>query len=464
MRELISILIFSVTVCYPQDEMITVLGDSLVGKIFQGEMIREVYGDVVLTQGNVVITCNKAIQFISRNDAELIGNVIVKQDSLTIFTDEAFYYGDEKKAESFTGVKLDDRKVILTADSGEYYFNEDVAFFRNNVKLYDTTTTLTSDLLTYFRNENRAVAVDNVEIVDPENKIEADSLEHFRDTRITFADNNVKITSLTNNVVIFGNHLEDYSQRYYTIVEEDPLMIQVDTSYTTEMDSITGNTTSIQLDTLIIRAVIMEAYRDTANIFIATDSVKIIRGNFASKNDHTVYYREDEKIVTHKISEERPQPVLWYENTQLTGDSIIIFLRENKIKMLEVNDNAFILSQDEIYIKRYDQISGDRVFIHFYDGRISSTEVFGNVRSIYFLYEDDFPNGLTKSSSQSATINFADSKVDEVRLYGSPTSEYYPENMVEGRELTYTLPQYNLFLNRPGKKELLSNLDLLNDD
>jgi hypothetical protein len=48
--------------------------------------------------------------------------------------------------------------------------------------------------------------------------------------------------------------------------------------------------------------------------------------------------------------------------------------------------------------------------------------------------------------------------VSAVRLYGSPNSEYYPENKVEGKELSFTLPEYVFYKNRPTKKELLIQL------
>jgi len=442
-----------------QEEFITVVGDSLIGKLIAGESIREVYGDVVLTQGNVVVNCNKAIQYISSNNAELIGNVIIKQDTLTIFTEKAFYYGNERKAESNSGVKLDDKKVILTADTGEYYFNEDRAFFRHNVKLYDTVTTLTSSELTYFKNENRIIAVGDVKIIDPENIIEADTLEHFREMRITFADKNVSISNNVNNVIIYGDHLEDYARKFYTIVDESPMLIQIDTSFVKRDTTLAvyekDTTLSIKLDTLIIRSLVMESFRDTLNTFKAKDSVEIVRGEFASKNDFTIYYRDDQKIITNKTTVDSKQPIMWYENSQLTGDSITIFLRDNKIELLEINSNAFILSKEESFANRFNQISGERVLIFFNEEGISRFEVYGGVHSIYYMFEEREANGLTKSSSQSATIGIADNQVNEVRLYGSPTSEYYPENMVEGKEFSYTLPEFIYFENRPKKENLV---------
>jgi lipopolysaccharide export system protein LptA len=457
-----------------QDQYITVIGDSLMGKMISGESIREVYGHVVLTQGKVVITCDKAVQYLSRNNADLEGNVIAKQDSLTILTPRANYFGNEKRSRSVSGVTLNDTKVILTADSGDYFFKDDRAFFQGHVKMYDTTSTLTSEEMTYFKSQNRMIAVNNVRIVDSTNTIEADSLEYFRTTKITFANRNVKIHSSGNNTIIYGDHLEDYAQRSYTLINKNPLLIQIDSSKTqdttaalsSDKTSIAGSDSSghdikpdssaIHVDTLIIRSNIMEAYRDTINRFEATDSVRILRGAFASVNDYTIYFRNQERIVTKKMGHVRPQPILWNEGTQMTGDSIAIHLNNNRIRLLDVIGNAFLLSQNEIYKKRYDQISGEKIFIAFDSTGITSTEVKGQVLSIYFMYDKDSANGLTKSSAQNAMILFKDRKVSTVKMFLFVKSDYYPENMVEHRELSYTLPGYVIFTNRPTKKDLIN--------
>lgn len=437
-----------------ESEIMTVTGDSLVGKFLEGESIREVYGNVVLRQGNVRITCNKAIQFLGRNDAELIGNVIATQDTLTIKTEKGFYYGNQRMSRSTSGVLLDDRKVILTADSGQYYFDEDRAFFQSNVTLYDTTTTLTSDELTYFKKRDYSIATGRVKIVDAENIIQADSLEHFRNTEITFANNNVKITNIKNNTSIFGGHLEDYRKRKYTLIQIHPVLMQIDSSITLDEDSVEV----IKIDTLLINSLTMESFRDTADVFIASDSVKIIRGEFASDNDKTIYLRSEEKIITSRLNSESRQPVLWYENSQLTGDSIVIHLEDNNITMLEVEGNAFLLSQSENYSQRFDQSSGSKVLIYFDENKISRSEFYGTVYSIYNLFEEKEANGLTKSNSHSAVVYFEDSKVSEVRLYGQPVSEYYPEPQVMGNERSFMLPKFNLFENRPIRAELLKSI------
>jgi len=436
-----------------EDEKITVIGDSLVGKVVDGESVREVVGNVKLSQGNVFVTCNKAIQYLARNEAELIGNVIATQESLTLKTEKGYYFGNLKKTKSTSGIILDDTEVVLSADSGEYFFDEARAFFQTNVKLVDSATTLMSEELTYLKNLDKSIAIGNVNINDRDNIITADTLTHLRGAKYSIADGNVSIKNLRDNLTIFGEHLEDNGQLKYTLINKNPLLIQVDTTFNT--DEVDQNRVSI--DTLLIKSKVMESFRSETNVFKATDSVKILRGGFASVNDLTTYYRDEEKIITDKIREDAARPVLWYENSQLMGDSITIYLEDGQIKNLAVNNNSFMLSQNRIFDKRFDQTSSDGIDLYFFENRLERAEFTGIVQSIYFLYDDDVPNGLIKSTAHKAVIIFKDNEIDQVRLFGSPTSEYHPEVKVEGLERTFTLPKFVLKENRPLKKDFLTN-------
>jgi len=450
----IYLLIFCVSIqSQSEDEKITVIGDSLVGKFVDGESVREVNGNVKLSQGNVFVTCNKAIQYLARNEAELIGNVIATQDSLTLKTEIGYYFGNLRKTKSTSGIILDDTEVVLSADSGEYFFDESRAFFQSNVKLIDSTTTLTSDELTYFKNLDKSIAIGNVNINDRDNIITADTLTHLRRTKYSLADGNVSIKNLKDNLTIFGEHLEDDGQLKYTLINKNPLLMQVDTTFSTEEDSVD----KISIDTMLIKSELMESFRSGTNVFKATDSVKILRGGFASVNDLTTYYRDEEKIITDKISDGAEKPILWYESSQLTGDSITIYLEDGQIKNLLVNNNSFMLSRNKFFDKRFDQSSSDSVHLYFSNNRLERAEFSAKVQSIYYLYDDDVPNGLVKSTAHKAVIVFIENEIDQVRLFGSPTSEYHPEVKVEGLERTFTLPKFVLKENRPRKIDFIMN-------
>ncbi len=427
-------------------EVVRVIGDSLVGKTLDGQSVREVIGNVVMTQGNVKITCRKAIQYISTNKVKLIGDVIVVQDTVDIRTEVGYYFGDKKYAYSDTSIVLTDGRMVLNADEGYYFFDDKKAYFYDNVEMVDTASKLNSDRFYYYHTENFLEAAGHVVISDTSSSIYADSLIHYRENRKTYAFNNIKITNFQNNLIVTGEDLVDDADKNYTRITGSPMLIQIDTSK------------SGIVDTLVIESEVLESIEDSVQKLIATDSVKIIRGDFSSVNNKTIYYKDGNEIVTHKLEGDKIAPILWYENSQVVGDTVKIYLDENQIRWIDISENSFILSRNKNYPDRFDQISGSNVKMFFNDGKLKRTEVKGNVLSIYYLYEDDNPNGLIQSSSDRAKIYFNESRIYDVRLYGSPASEYHPENLVEDNEKDFVLPSFILYSNRPDKQKILSRL------
>ncbi|MBK8945255.1 MAG: LPS export ABC transporter periplasmic protein LptC [Ignavibacteriae bacterium] len=436
---IISILISLQIIAQSNQKQITIIGDSLKGKLIEGENIREVIGNVIITQDDVTITCGKAIQNINKNSAILIGNVILTQDSVVIKTEKGNYFGNEKITTSDTLVHLENKSTNLFANSGKYDLNTKIAEFKGDVLFYDSVTTLHSQKLIYEKDIEKIIATKNVEVSDSVSKINSDSLIHFRISKLTEGFGKIKIYSKENNVTIFGNQLLDDKQNNISKIFGNPFLTQIET--------LSDST----YDTLYIQSKYMEAKRDNNSKLIAIDSVKIIRGDFLSNNDFTIYDQASEEITILK-QKEKPIPILWYEKTQITGDSIYIFLDSSKIKNVDIINNAIMISQDSVYQFRFNQMSGDSIYLKFSNGDLVQTNVYGNVLSIYYLFEENEPNGLLKSSAEKYKIFIDENKVTDVKLYGSPVSEYHPENLVEGNEKAFTLPTFILYENKPDKK------------
>lgn len=438
----ISILIFSGSAAAQNGETVTVVGDSLLGRNINGESVREVYGNVSITQGNVHITCNKAIQYLSRNSAELIGNVILVQDTITVRTNSGYYNGNEKSAFSDSDVSLEDGHMLLNAKHGYYYTEEQRAYFYGNVRLKDSTSDMRADRLNYYDEENKAVAAGNVSVSDTSAVLFADSLIHHRNEKVTLGFNNVRVYNRKNNLSIFGNELTDSSKTSYTKISGNPLLVQIDTA------------DSGRIDTLFIAARLMESFGRDQDKLIATDSVKIVRGDFASLNGISILYRSEDRIFTYQREQDPLQPILWSGDSQLAGDTVNIYLKKNNLDWIDIRGNAFMLSSNPGFKLRYDQISGKNVKMYFGEHGLDKMDVLGNVLSIYYLYEDESPNGLIKSSAENAKVFFDSSRVSDVRMYQSVVSEYYPDNLVDGKEKDFTLPSFRIFEGRPDKNSV----------
>ena len=428
-----------------QNNKMQITGDSLKQIEENGMRYREVIGKVIITQGNLKINCDKAIHYFEKGEAELIGNVIAVQDTISIKTPRGYYYEETRTTFSEWGIELNDSHYTLKAKKGYYYFNEKKADFTDDVSLTDRNSVMRAKNLSYFREENKAVAVGSVMIADTSSVIYADSLEHFREKKVSHGFRNVKIFNPKNRTVILSNEFRNIDSTGYASITGKPLFVQVDT------------TADGKQDTLYISARTMEAYQDSTDRFVATDSVKMFRSNFAALNNLTTLFRKEDKIFTYRLESDLNPPVIWYEDSQMFGDSITLGMKEKKLKLIEVVQNAFMLSLNEGQQFRYDQMSGRKILIHFTEGEINRIDVDGALLSIYYLYEEKEPNGLVKASSERGKMFFKEKKIDDVKLYGSVVSEYHPENVILGKEKDFTLPGFIIYPAKPRREDFLTD-------
>ncbi|MCL5020241.1 MAG: LPS export ABC transporter periplasmic protein LptC [Bacteroidetes bacterium] len=272
-----------------------------MGYTVNGDAYRELVGHVQLEQDSTTLSCDRALQDLTRDSVSLYGDVHVKDDTLTLITERAHYSGNTKTVTSHTPVYLNDRRRTLTANSGSYDAETKIARFYGDVFVRDSSSWLKSDTLYYYR------------IPDS-----------------TIANGSVKIKSLDNNVTIYGAHFRDYGKRNYSRMTGKPLLVQVDTA------------SDGRIDTLMITGKTMEAYRDSANErFVAEDSVNIVRGSLSARCGYGIYLSSDSLVILQKT------PVVWYEDNQLSGDSIAVYIKDKNVSRVFVSGAAFAVSQSD---------------------------------------------------------------------------------------------------------------------
>jgi lipopolysaccharide export system protein LptA len=368
-----------------------------------GEDVRELIGHVLLTQENTHVTCDRALQYIRDGKFLLTGNVVVTEDSLTLRAPRGVYYRPERRAEGFERVQLDDGNTRLTAEYGEYFAEERRAYFHTHVIVVDSSSVVSADTLLYWRLTRRSIAEGHVVVRSPADRL-----------------------------TIYGGRLDHDAVRLYSRMTVSPLMVQVDSA---------GEG---RFDTLQVRGVALESYRDSTRRLVARDSVELVRTDLAATSRYACFFTAGDSIVL------RGAPVIWYRETQVAGDSINVYLKKRKLQRLLVMGNAFAVSRsDSLHPERYDQIAGDRLRMAFGTQGLSRTDVEGRAVSLYHLYDDSLANGLNRTSGDRIVMLFAEGKAETITVYGGVEGEYFPENMVRGKETEYALPGFLWRANRP---------------
>jgi hypothetical protein len=262
--------------------------------------------------------------------------------------------------------------------------------------------------------------------------VTADSLTYFRVDKHSVAQGNVKVYNKTDNITITGHRLDHWSERAFSHVTDRPVLVQVDSSGPG------------RFDTLVVRSREMEAYRDTVRLLVATDSVRIVRSDLAAVCGVARFYTGADSITLRTV------PVVWYQDTQVTGDSINVHLKNRKLDYVDVLGNAFAISRgDSNFPERYDQLTGERMRMQFADKGLQQIDVETHAISLYHLYEDSLGNGLNRTSGDRILITFEEGKVASIRVVGGVEGKYYPENLVEGKESEFAIAGFRLHTNRP---------------
>ena len=380
-----------------------VSADTLHVRRISDEDVRELIGHVLLTQEATRVRCDRALEYMRTGVFLLFGNVVVTDDTMTLRAPRGRYDRPGRLAEVFDRVELEQGGTTLRAGYGEYFAGERRAFFRTRVVVVDSSST-----------------------------VSADSLEYWRESRRSRARGRVVVESPADRLTIFGGLLDHDPVRLYSRMTLDPLMVQVDSAG------------AGRFDTLQVRGLVLEAFRDSSHRLIARDSVTLVRGDLAARARYACYYTAADSIVL------RRSPVIWYRDTQVAGDSIDVRLERRKIRTLAVNGSALAVSAgDSLHPGRFDQLAGDRLRMLFGADGLSRTDVEGRGVSLYHLYDDTTANGLNRTSGDRIVIRFASGKAERISVYGGVEGQYFPENMVRGREAEYALPGFAWRSDRP---------------
>lgn len=381
--------------------------DSLVGREIDGESVQELSGNVRIRQENVVILCDQAVRYIASGKFLLTGHVVIQDDSMTITTPRGAFFRETRHAEAYERVTLDDGVSHLEADFGAYDVDPRIAFFHTNVVARDTSALLYADTLTYERN-----------------------------LKLIHATGRVRVINADDAVTISGGDLVHDGATGHSRVTLSPVLVK--------FDSAAGGT----IDTLIVKSLVMESFRDTVRWLRATDSVHFVRNDLAGRAGSVVFYTSGDSL------ELRRSPILWYEATQVTGDSINVYLQRRVLDRIVVMGEAFAVSRsDSTYPERFDQLAGETIRMQFRDRVLRQIDVDVHALSVYHLYEDSAANGLNRASGDGITMVFADGRAKTIRVTGGVEGKYYPEPLVYRREREYQLPG---FLWRDDRPDLLA--------
>jgi lipopolysaccharide export system protein LptA len=406
--------------------------DSLVGSDTPGSAYRDFFGNVQLEHGDVNVRSDFAKQYLESNKADLIGNVIITQRTLTLRSPKIFYDGNTSISRAVNGVTIRDMETFLKADGGTYNTITRVAVMNDNVYIEDDSATIVADNIIHYRNDKKSYAYGNVWIVG-------------------------KYT----NALLYSDTLINIPAENYSLAYGKPVLFQIDSIYVPSdtiywaFDSITVNKSYFEYDTLSVTSDTMHAYREIFNEkYIFSGNVEIVKGEVRAKCGEAIFFKDDGYIQLIG------KPVVWYDSTQLYGDSIIIRMPDKELKSIESYNNSIAVSRnDTLSLKRLDQIMGERIYIEIDSSKVVGITSIGDAKSLYYFRDEEGESGADRRSTDTIKVQFIDGEVENIFWLGMTFAEFFPETFVYGKEESYYLPLFNWIDNKPSKRQVVLPLE-----
>ena len=422
--------------------------DELIGTNNEIQNTRTLLGNVQLQQGNVYVTCNSAIQYINSNKFLLKGNVVIKQETLILQSHLILYDGNTYFAIADSSVHITDKKMQLTGKKGTYSTDKMIADFYDDVKLEDDSVYIYADHINYDRKTTNSRAIGNVLVKGKYRNIflEADTIDNFPKINTTIA---------------FGNPVLFQIDTVKNLVK-DSLEINLDVQ-----DSIIpSNSEEIKFDTLSIKSDTMIAFQTKGNDkYDFLRNVEIVQNSLKAKAAKAIYLPEMEQIKlfsnlieeTNFNSESKNdifqntnlQTIIWLDSTQLRSDSVTVQLENKKLKNINSYINSIIITQnDASNLARINQIFGDEIVLFFANDTLKKIESKGNAKSVYFIENNDEPDGVIVNSAEKIIIETENGKAENIVLFKEINGKYHPEQFVFGQEMEFYLKEFFLdFIN-----------------
>jgi lipopolysaccharide export system protein LptA len=430
----------------------------------------EAWGNVHINDADTAnIYASHLRYFINKKLAFLDGGVRLTDGKGTLTTPDLEYDMTTDIGIYKHGGKVVNKKTVLTSREGYYYAGLRDVYFKQNVELKDPGYFIKTDSLLYntesqtarfiaytLIKDSRGRTIETKEgyynmqtgkaefggrpvIKDGKLTVTANSIATDDSTGISHAKGNVIIIDSVQNTTIIAGEVFNDSKKDRILATRKPLMIvkqdndsiyiTADTLFSARLTDLYGQKDSVLKDTVKGTKVMNVKNKDSTNrYFEAYRHVRIFSDSLQAVSDSMFYSFKDSTFRLYQ------DPVLWAKESQITGDTILLFTKNKKADRMKVFENSFLVNRLDPEI--YNQIKATRMDAYFKEGNIDSVRANGFAECIYFLQDEDSAyTGINDSKSDIMDIYFNNQELQKVVFRSSVTGTIWPIKQKDPKEM-----------------------------
>ena len=432
-------------------------------------------GNVVFKHDNALMYCDSALLYREANRFEAFGNVHIHQaqDTVDIYCNYLDYDGYTRLARLRELVQMEQGENTLLTDSLDYDRMSGIAYYFDYGSIADSLNVLSSVYAEYSTVDKTAVFYNDVVLQNDNFTLYSDTLHY---------DTNTKIATILGPTTIEGDSGIIYATRGTYRTEEDVATLldraeivsgsrwmtgdsliydrpahfadlygSVILRDTAESMELRGNhvmyNDSTEYGEAIDHAYIYE-YSDSDHLFTGADRMQLIKvdsvNNIAKGVGNVRTWRRDAQAVADSmiyltrdsVMKMYGRPFVWSGLSQVTGDSIRLFMKNGSVERALIGENAYM--SQHLRNKYYNQMRGREVEAYFHEGEMDSVWTRGNAETIYFSEnKDSIQTEQTHTQSSEILTQLENREVVRILLLGQTKGRTKPIFLVEETDLVY---------------------------
>ncbi|MEZ4937033.1 MAG: OstA-like protein [Crocinitomicaceae bacterium] len=390
--------------------------------VYQDKKIAHVYGNVRLQDSSYIMTTDSLHYNTEEKYAYYLNNgTIVNIENNEIITSKRGYYYPDSRSFFFKGdVVIENPNYLVKSDTLNVLGEENTAYFFGPTKIFKEKSFVYCENGFYNSETEIAQFKENAIIIHEGTEIRADSIYFNMKDEIAKGFKNVIVIDTANKSIFHGDYLYTDQKKEYALMTEDPLVMQYD-----------------EKDTLFITADTIVTYKDSSQKAIINGfyHVAFLNSDFQGKCDSLYYSEKDSLLNMYK------DPILWQEDNQITGDTIIIRTFDSKIDKMDIYSNAFIITYiDSVF---YNQVFSKNMEAFFVESELDRVHAIGNGMTLYYPLEEEKTDslrirtikGMNRIFCKDILLQMKEKDIDKITFYDKPDGKYYPMNQLKLDEM-----------------------------
>lgn len=432
--------------------------------------IFEAWGKVHINDADTAHVYSNHLRYlIDRKIAYLDGGVRLTDGKGTLTTPDLEYDMNTNIGIYTHGGKVVNKNSVLTSQEGFYYADLRDVYFKKDVELKDPAYYIKTDSLLYntetqttrfiaqtFIKDSSGRTVEtkegyyNVATGKAEfgnNPIVRDGPRIYKANRMAFDDsagtaqllgNAIVVDTAEGTTIIAGEIFND-NKKNRTLATRKPVMIikqdndsiyiAADTLFSARLTDLYGTKDSVVIDTLKETKVVSVNNKDSTNRYLeAYRNVRIFSDSLQSVCDSLFYSFQDSVFRLYQ------EPVLWSKESQITGDTVLVFTKNKKADQVKVFENSFMVNRLDPEV--YNQVKSTRMDGYFTKGVLDSVRAAGLAECIYYIQDEDSAyTGINESACDVIDIYFENEELQKVVFRSQVTGTLWPIRQKDPKEM-----------------------------